>query len=230
MATASRKKKSHLARLNATRPHPTVGAAAYPKGTGSGSRSYLAGRHWRPAARLAPRQELSAKLTDKGATPTQSIKKTGASAPVFLCPCCHAAARRGKGVDSPRPHAVLYNIMENSGGDRLMKRGKGIVILLLGAMMMFSLFGCGKKQYRLNYDGYGFESRKTAYAAGDTVTVYFNLIATDTRYDFALDDDAVALEQGYDPQRGYVFTFTMPDHDVTLSVSSENTMLRDSRP
>ena len=111
-----------------------------------------------------------------------------------------------------------------------MKRGKGIVILLLGAMMMFSLFGCGKKQYRLNYDGYGFESRKTAYAAGDPVTVYFNLIATDTRYDFALDDDAVALEQGYDPQRGYVFTFTMPDHDVTLSVSSENTMLRDSRP
>ena len=30
---------------------PTVGADAYPKGTGSGSRSYLAGRHWRPAAR-----------------------------------------------------------------------------------------------------------------------------------------------------------------------------------
>ena len=28
-----------------------VGADAYPKGTGSGSRSYLAGRHWRPAAR-----------------------------------------------------------------------------------------------------------------------------------------------------------------------------------
>ena len=29
----------------------TVGAADYPKGTGSGSRSYLAGRRWRPAAR-----------------------------------------------------------------------------------------------------------------------------------------------------------------------------------
>ena len=30
----------------------SVGADAYPKGTGSGNRSYLAGRHWRPAARL----------------------------------------------------------------------------------------------------------------------------------------------------------------------------------
>ena len=30
---------------------PTVGADDYPKGTGSGSRSYLAGRHWRSAAR-----------------------------------------------------------------------------------------------------------------------------------------------------------------------------------
>ena len=28
-----------------------VGADAYPKGTGSGSRSFLAGRHWRSAAR-----------------------------------------------------------------------------------------------------------------------------------------------------------------------------------
>ncbi len=30
---------------------PFVGADAYPQGTGSGSRSYLAGRHWPPAAR-----------------------------------------------------------------------------------------------------------------------------------------------------------------------------------
>ncbi|MBQ6249672.1 MAG: hypothetical protein IJQ17_00125 [Oscillospiraceae bacterium] len=44
----------------ANRPHPverpggnapTVGADAYPKGTGSGSRSFLAGRHWPLAAR-----------------------------------------------------------------------------------------------------------------------------------------------------------------------------------
>ena len=32
----------------------TVGRDDYPKGTGSGSRSYLAGRHWRPARRPVP--------------------------------------------------------------------------------------------------------------------------------------------------------------------------------
>jgi hypothetical protein len=50
MTTASRKKKSHPARLNATRPHPTVGAL-----------------HEAPAFPLGGK--VSAKLTDEGATP-----------------------------------------------------------------------------------------------------------------------------------------------------------------
>ena len=87
-----------------------------------------------------------------------------------------------------------------------------------------TLFGCGKPKYRLRFDGYGFQSARTAYAAGEKVTVTFDLIATDTDYRFWLDDESVKLTQNWDEKRGYVFTFAMPEHDVTLHVSSRNSM------
>lgn len=104
-----------------------------------------------------------------------------------------------------------------------MKRTIRILPILLGVILMLTLFGCGRQKYKLHFDGYGFESRKTAYAAGDMVTVYFGTIATDTDYHFRIDDD-VKLSQDYDNARGYVFTFTMPAHDVTLHVQSQNSM------
>ena len=89
---------------------------------------------------------------------------------------------------------------------------------------MLSVCGCGKQKYKLNYDGYGFESQKTEYVAGERVTVYFDFIATDTDYHFYIDDD-VEMKQSYDNDHGYVFTFTMPDHDVTLHEESHNSMV-----
>ena len=62
--------------------------------------------------------------------------------------------------------------------------------------MIMGLGGCGKQKYQLNFDGYGFESKKTSYAPGDTVTVYYGMIATDTDYHFSCDDD-VSMEQEY---------------------------------
>ena len=82
------------------------------------------------------------------------------------------------------------------------------------------LFGCGKAKYKLNLDDSFFESEKTMYAPGEKVTVRYDIIATDTDYSFYSDD--VDFEQSYDG--GYVFTFIMPDHDVTLKVESHNTM------
>lgn len=102
--------------------------------------------------------------------------------------------------------------------------GKRLLLIFLGVSMMFTLFGCGRTKYRLRFDGYGFQSAKTAYAAGEKVTVRFDLIATDTDYRFWLDDENVKLTQSWDEKRGYVFTFLMPDHDVTLCVSSRNSM------
>ena len=102
--------------------------------------------------------------------------------------------------------------------------GKRLLLFFLGVSMMITLFGCGKTKDRLRFEGYGFQSAKTAYAAGEKVTVTFDLIATDTDYRFGLDDENVRLTQSWDEKRGYVFTFLMPDHDVTLRVSSRNSM------
>ena len=101
---------------------------------------------------------------------------------------------------------------------------KSLFLMILGVSVMFTLFGCGKPKYKLHFDGYGFQSGKTEYAAGEQVTVYYDLIATDTDYRFWLDDESVKLEQDYDDRHGYVFTFIMPDHELTLHVSSHNSM------
>ena len=101
---------------------------------------------------------------------------------------------------------------------------KSLFLMILGVSMMFTLFGCGKPKYKLHFEGYGFQSSKTEYAAGEQVTVYYDLIATDTDYRFWLDDENVKLKQDYDDRHGYVFTFIMPDHELTLHVSSHNSM------
>ncbi|MCR5282430.1 MAG: hypothetical protein K6E18_03600 [Lachnospiraceae bacterium] len=97
------------------------------------------------------------------------------------------------------------------------------VQILIGVILLMGLMGCGKQKYKVVFDGYGFTSDKKAYAPGDPVTVYYDMVATDTDYQFSCDED-VDLKQTFDNAHGYVFTFTMPEHDVTFQVSSRNTM------
>ena len=78
-------------------------------------------------------------------------------------------------------------------------------------------------KYQLILD-YGFESKKTSYAEGDMVKVYYDLIATDTDYSFYTDSDDVELKRDYDDKKGFVITFIMPAHDVSLHVDSVNSM------
>lgn len=89
---------------------------------------------------------------------------------------------------------------------------------------MLGMAGCGKEKYRLTFDSDAFSSRKTQYAAGEKVTVVYDYryIGTDTDYRFFSDD--VDFKQDYDPKKGYVFTFTMPDHDVKFTHSATNSM------
>ena len=98
---------------------------------------------------------------------------------------------------------------------------KQIFGLITGVLLMLSLFGCGKIRYNIDFDGYGFKSEKTSYAEGEEVTVIYDMIATDTDYSFYTDSDDVKLKQDYDNDHGYIFTFTMPAHDVKLSVDQE---------
>ena len=89
---------------------------------------------------------------------------------------------------------------------------------------MLGTAGCGKEKHRLTFDSDGFSSKKTEYAAGEKVTVIFDwrYIGTDTDYRFYSDD--VTFQQDFEPQKGYIFTFTMPDHDVAFTHTAENTM------
>ena len=61
--------------------------------------------------------------------------------------------------------------------------------LLIGVIIMLSFSACGKQKYTVNFDGGFFESKRTQYAAGEKVTVRYDIIATDTDYHFYIDDD-----------------------------------------
>lgn len=78
-------------------------------------------------------------------------------------------------------------------------------------------------KYQLILD-YGFVSDETSYAEGDKVEVHYNIFATDTDYSFYTDSEDVELKQKYDEKKGYVITFIMPAHDVSLHVNSVNSM------
>ena len=99
---------------------------------------------------------------------------------------------------------------------------KTLIIILTGVMLMMSLGGCFGKRYKVIADS-GFTQKKKTYAAGQKVTLYYDLIATDTDYSFYSND--VELKQSYDNDHGYVFTFTMPEHDVLIQMHSENSMV-----
>lgn len=88
-----------------------------------------------------------------------------------------------------------------------------------------SLFG---KKYKVDYCGekYAYKNAKDEYRAGEKVTLYYWMIATDTDYSFWLD--GAELMRDYDTKKGFVLSFIMPDHDVVLHCSSRNSMLRET--
>ena len=80
------------------------------------------------------------------------------------------------------------------------------------------------KKYKLIFNRPGFQSEKTSYGEGETVTLYY-MVATDTDYRFQIDAEDV--KQSYDPGKGMILTFTMPAHDVKVNVTSKASMERD---
>ncbi len=90
---------------------------------------------------------------------------------------------------------------------------------------MLRLFGWLKRKYQVSFDSRVFHAKKTSYAAGETVTVSFGPIATDTNYDFITDVQGVNISLAYDETEGYILTFTMPAQDVKLSFKANNTMV-----
>ena len=83
------------------------------------------------------------------------------------------------------------------------------------------------KKYKVDYCGQkmAYPNAKDEYRAGENVTLYFDMIATDMNYSFTLD--GAELMRDYDPKKSFVLRFTMPGHDVKLHCFSRNTMLRE---
>lgn len=100
-----------------------------------------------------------------------------------------------------------------------------VVLIALAAVAVVLIFtGCSSENYKVDYAGAKelYKGAKDSYKAGATVTLYFDLIATDTDYSFYLDGER--LNTGYDEKKGIVITFVMPSHDVTLECNTVNSM------
>jgi len=100
------------------------------------------------------------------------------------------------------------------------------IILVLSALgIILCLAGCSKgNRYKVDLDGSDFcyEGVKESYRAGNDVTLYYTLIATDTDYSFYLDGEPINFE--YDEKKGFVIRFTMPEHDVKLECNAKESM------
>ena len=92
--------------------------------------------------------------------------------------------------------------------------------------MIMGIFG---KKYKVDYcgDKAWYKNAKDEYRAGERVTLYYYMVATDTDYYFSLD--GAELNRDYDTKKGFILSFIMPDHDVVLRCVSKNSMLREMR-
>ncbi len=105
-----------------------------------------------------------------------------------------------------------------------------ILILIMAALISAGSEACNRqKAYHIDYDGkqeffstltHGKAPKKAV--KDDTVTICFEAVASDTRYEFYLDGER--LNHRYDHEHGYIISFLMPDHDVTLSYTKQNLM------
>ncbi len=99
------------------------------------------------------------------------------------------------------------------------------VAIILGVTVMSLFSGCFREKYAVDYNGEknSYKNARDYYRAGDKVTLYYDLIATDTDYSFYLDDERI--NYSYDEKKGFIISFIMPDHDVSLRSESRNSMI-----
>ena len=104
-----------------------------------------------------------------------------------------------------------------------MGKWTGNVIIICLLLTLFA--ACGQAEYHtVDYSGNKdcFTNAKDRYRVGEQVELYFDLIATDVDYTFYIDGESV--NPGYDSTKGYIISFTMPDHDVVFDYEMEDSM------
>ena len=83
------------------------------------------------------------------------------------------------------------------------------------------------KRYKVDYSGgkLCWKNARDSYRAGQTVVLYYHMIATDTNYRFFVD--GAPVQPGFEEGRGFVIKFKMPPHGVRIVCEEKNTMLPD---
>lgn len=103
-----------------------------------------------------------------------------------------------------------------------------IFLMITLVSIMFGLSGCGKEKHSVNFESEWekecFDGLKDSYEEGTKVKLYYGneFIGTDTDYSFYLDDERLNVD--YSSSKGYIISFKMPDHDVTLKVNKSGSM------
>ena len=102
---------------------------------------------------------------------------------------------------------------------------KKLLFCTLVLCLLPGFCGCAGQRYKVDYCGQksAYTGAKNSYRAGQTVVLYYEMIATDTDYSFYLDGEA--LRMTYEDRKGYKIEFTMPEHDVKLECRSRNSMV-----
>lgn len=102
---------------------------------------------------------------------------------------------------------------------------RSICVLLIGGVLMFTLSSCLGARYRVDYGGRkaSFDGARDTYRVGAEVTLYYRFIATDTDYSFYVDGERINPD--YRADKGYIISFTMPAHDVSVRVEARNSMV-----
>lgn len=100
----------------------------------------------------------------------------------------------------------------------------GIAALTAAILFLLGLCSCTVPEYAVDYGGNKecFLNAEDTYRAGEKVELR-TYLATDT--DYSLRVDGKAAEQSLDEEGFLVFTFVMPDHDVTVEYNMHNSMI-----
>ena len=87
----------------------------------------------------------------------------------------------------------------------------------------------GGKKFKIDFKGQEryYENAKDLYRPGERVRLIYGLVATDTRYTFMLDGSELNCD--YDDDKGYIVSFVMPAHDVSLECLSKNLLAVDDQ-
>ncbi len=99
------------------------------------------------------------------------------------------------------------------------------VLALLVLVCLLGMAGCGGQKYKVDYGGDRdfYTGAKESYRAGQTVTLYYTLMATDSDCTFYLDGEPIPFT--YDADKGFKVRFRMPAHDVELKCVWVNSMV-----